>query len=66
MRSKTVDGAIKRLFATLATAAAKKALGRLEWNDAPGADAWAAHTIRWLDKAGADATKWHYTTPGQL
>lgn len=62
-RSKAVDEAIKALYATLATVAAKKAVSRIEWNDVIGADSWTKDTARWLEKAGSNATRWHYQRP---
>lgn len=62
-RSKAVDEAIKNLYAIMATAAAKKALHRIEWNDVSGADGWAKEHARWLEKAGSKATGWYYTRP---
>jgi hypothetical protein len=62
-RSKAVDEAIKNLYAIMATAAAAKAISRIEWNDVTGADVWAKDHARWLEKAGSKATGWHYSRP---
>lgn len=61
--SKNVVEAIKALYALLATAAGKKAMSRVEWNDVPGADDWAKEHARWLRLAGSKATGWYYTRP---
>jgi hypothetical protein len=62
-RSNKVDEAVKSTYALLATAAAKKAMSRVEWDDIPGADRWMVAVTRWLEKAGANATSWHYSKP---
>jgi hypothetical protein len=62
-RSKNVDNAIKALYATLATAAAKKALASVEADRSIGADVWMADFIRWIEQAGSNATQWYYNRP---
>ena len=62
-RSKTVHAAINRLYATMATAAARQAMKRVQYKESYEAGVWLDRTIEWMDAAGADAVKWHYQTP---
>jgi hypothetical protein len=63
--SKTVREEINALYALLATAAAKKAVGRIEnHDDAAGANVWAERASNWLIKSGAHATRSEYRKPG--
>jgi len=62
--SKTVQSKINELYAILATAAAKKAVARVQdYSDEAGAQKWAATAGFWLIKAGAQATDWTYNRP---
>lgn len=61
--SKTVDAAIKRTYAALATAAAKQAVRAVEFDDLHKVDRFMAKVEAWLTRAGATATDWHYRAP---
>lgn len=62
-RSKTVQTAVNRLYATMAAAAAQQALNRIKWKEPIEADRWALFAVGWMDKSSADAIKWHYSNP---
>lgn len=62
--SKTVDEAVRRMWATLASVSAKRAVAAIHYRDsATEAERHAFTTERWLGKAGANATKWYFTQP---
>ena len=62
-RSKTTQAAIHRLYAVMATAAAKQAMNRVKYKESHDADIWLDKTIEWLDQSSADAVKWHFAHP---
>lgn len=61
--SDTVQEKIKELYATMATAAARKAIARVEWNDPDKAEEWAKHAEKWLIRAGAAHARRTYERP---
>jgi hypothetical protein len=62
--SEEVRSAVKNLYATLATAAAQRALAKVTHNDdAVAAEKWAGVAAGWLVKAGARATEWKFRLP---
>ena len=61
--SKTVQDAIKETYASLASAAAKRAVSQVEIGEMPGAHATMTWVERWLVTAGANATRWRYQRP---
>lgn len=65
-RSKTVKEALARLYATMAEAAAKKAMRRIDCDDAERAEFWALKVAKYLDMSSADAVKRHYGHPRVL
>lgn len=63
-RSKTVQKAVDRLWATMAEIAAKKAIQKIRLaDDANAAERWADTAIGWMDKSSAEAIAWCYTSP---
>lgn len=63
-QTKTVDNAVRTLWAKLATAAAERALAKVKLCDDPAAaERWAGVAANWLDKAGARATEWSFRQP---
>ncbi len=62
--SKAVDAALCHFYATLATAAAARALARIKHHDDDaGAEVWARIAEKWLHRAGAKATGWSFEQP---
>lgn len=59
-RSKTVDAAIRHLWAEMARVAAAKAIKKIEWDRLDEAETFAGFTEKCLDKAGATATSWYF------
>jgi hypothetical protein len=47
----------------MATAAAKRAIERIEYGSMKEADTWAEKTEEWLIKAGADGASYTYRQP---
>jgi hypothetical protein len=64
--SKTVKEAVARLYATMAEAAAKRVMRRIDCDDAERAEFWALKVEKYLNKASADAVKFHYGHPRVL
>jgi len=62
-RSKTTQAAIHKLYALMATAAAKQAMNRVKYKEAYEADVWLTKALEWMDESSADAIKWHYSSP---
>ena len=62
-RSKTTQAAIHKLYALMATAAAKQAMNRVKCKESYDAGVWLDKTIEWLDQSSADAVKWHFAHP---
>lgn len=65
-RSAAVDTAIRKTYAALASAAAKRAFEEVtkgQQQSCLTACGYMGWTEEWLDKAGAQATKWRYSTP---
>lgn len=63
-RSKTVQKAIDRLWATMAEVAARKAIQKIRLaDDANAAERWADTAIGWMEKSSAEAIAWHYSHP---
>lgn len=62
--SEAVLNAVKRLYATMASAAAQKAVNAVHYDkNETEAERLAGMTARWLGKAGAHATNRHYANP---
>lgn len=61
--SDTVQNRVKELYAILATAAAKRALRKVENEDADAAEMWAKHAEKWLVRAGAINARYTYEKP---
>ncbi len=61
--SKTVQREINIFYAKLASAAAKKAVAKVDENNPNDAIMWAGKVENWLIKAGAHAAGWSFRQP---
>lgn len=61
--SKQVDNEMNRLFATLASVAARNALECIRGHNNDAAEKWAKITGTWLHRAGAHAAACHFNQP---
>lgn len=61
--SKTVQREIETFYAKLASAAAKKAVNKVDNDDLPGAIKWSGQVEVWLKRAGAEKANWAFRQP---
>lgn len=61
--SKAVDEAIRKTYARLATAVAKRAARAIEFDEIQRVEPLMGKVETWLRKAGARATNWYYSAP---